>query len=138
MKKILTLALAVLMSLSLVACSSPSGEGEGTGGDVFNTSTELKDTLSLTYTSDPNTLDYLTSVYAIDFETVAPLVDGLLGYDKYGHIVGNLAETWEHNEDMTEWTFHLRQGVNWVTNTGEVYAEVTADDFVAALQPATL
>ena len=136
MKKILTLALALLMSLSLVACSSPSGEGEGTGGDVFNTSTELKDTLSLTYTSDPNTLDYLTSVYAIDFETVAPLVDGLLGYDKYGHIVGNLAETWEHNEDMTEWTFHLRQGVNWVTNTGEVYAEVTADDFVAALQHA--
>ncbi len=130
MKKILTLVLAVLTLLTMVGCSSSSSETS------FNTSTELKDTLTLTYTSDANTLDYLTTQYTIDFQVTANLVDGLLGYDSYGHTVGNLAVDWESNEDQTVWTFYLREGVYWVTSTGEQYAEVTADDFVAAMQHA--
>ncbi|GAA1081224.1 hypothetical protein GCM10009642_18810 [Nocardiopsis metallicus] len=30
-----------------------------------------------------------------------------------GQIVGGLAESWEHSDDGTEWTFHLREGVRF-------------------------
>jgi len=35
----------------------------------------------------------------------------------------DLAQKWEHNRDMTEWTFHLRQGVQWQKGFGEFTAE---------------
>ncbi len=135
MKKILTLALAALLALTLVGCSNSTTTTTG-GTETGSSEAGLKNTLTLVYTSDADQLDYLETNKATDFEVVANLVDGLLGYDRYGHIVGNLAEEWSSNEDQTVWTFKLRQGVKWVTNTGEEYAEVTADDFVAGLQHA--
>ena len=70
---------------------------------------------------------------ATDAEITANCVDALTETNSYNNYVGALAESWEANEEKTEWTFHLRDA-NWVTNTGEVYAPVTADDFVAGLQ----
>ena len=32
----------------------------------------------------------------------------------YGKPVPALAKSWEHNEDSTVWTFHLREDVDWV------------------------
>ena len=58
------------------------------------------------------------------------MIDGLVEQDNYGNIIPALAESWEHNEDYTVWTFHLREGVQWLTSSREVYGEVTADDFV--------
>ncbi|CVH77544.1 Oligopeptide-binding protein SarA precursor [Clostridiales bacterium CHKCI006] len=80
--------------------------------------------------TDYSTLNYLYSFAAVDFQITANLVDGLVEQDNYGNIVPSLAESWEHNEDYTQWTFHLREGVQWMTSSKEVYAEVTADDFV--------
>jgi peptide/nickel transport system substrate-binding protein len=40
--------------------------------------------------------------------------ESLLAYEIGGtNVVPSLAETWEANEDLTEWTFHLRQGVTF-------------------------
>jgi len=36
---------------------------------------------------------------------------------------GDLAEKWEHNKDMTEWTFYLKKGVLWQKGFGEFTAE---------------
>ena len=80
--------------------------------------------------SDYSTLNYLYSFSAADFQITANLVDGLVEQDNYGNIVPSLATSWEHNEDYTVWTFHLREGVQWLTSDREVYGEVTADDFV--------
>jgi len=79
-------------------------------------------------------LDYLVTALAEDHEYNANFVDGLLENDSYGNLVPCLAESYEPNDDATEWTFHLRKGVKWVTSTGEEYAEVTANDFVAGLR----
>jgi peptide/nickel transport system substrate-binding protein len=57
-----------------------------------------------------------------------------------GRLVGNhpatgeysndgLAERWEANEDFTEWTFHLHQGVPWHFDWGEVTAEDVAHSY---------
>ena len=43
-----------------------------------------------------------------------------------------LAESWEHNEDYTQWTFHIREGVKWVDKDGNEVADVTAQDWVDA------
>ena len=66
--------------------------------------------------SDYSTLNYLYSFSAADFQITANLVDGLVEQDNYGNIVPSLATSWEHNEDYTVWTFHLREGIQWLTS----------------------
>lgn len=39
-----------------------------------------------------------------------PLVEGMFGYQDPQPA---LAERWEHSEDYTEWTYHLRKNVKW-------------------------
>ena len=104
--------------------------------DVAAASIKLADTENLVeYTSyQIQQLDYLVTALAEDHEYNANFVDDLLENDRFGNLTACLAETWEHNEDSTVWTFHLRPGVKWVTSTGEEYDEVKADDFVAGLR----
>jgi peptide/nickel transport system substrate-binding protein len=54
-----------------------------------------------------------------------PALDRLVGNDpETGDYVNTgLAESWEANEDFTEWTFHLHQGVPWHFDYGEVSAQ---------------
>lgn len=33
--------------------------------------------------------------------------------DEQGYLRPDLMESWEHSEDYTEWTFHLRKDVRW-------------------------
>ncbi|MCR5123246.1 MAG: peptide ABC transporter substrate-binding protein [Ruminococcus sp.] len=86
------------------------------------------------YTSECSTLNYLkTSMYA-DTAVSANIIDCLVDYDNVGNILPGLAESWSSNDDMTEWTFNIRHGVKWVNSEGAEYAEVTADDWVAAAE----
>lgn len=121
MKKFLGLTLSALMVLGLTACS----------GEV-----KSLDSLTNVFTSDIQSLDYVSTALAVDHEINANLVDGLLENDQYGKFVGALAESWEQNEDATVWTFKLREGVKWVTSTGDEYGEVKAQDFVTGMQHA--
>jgi peptide/nickel transport system substrate-binding protein len=65
-----------------------------------------------------------------DGETIRACIqvfDGLLSYKPGGvEVVPALAEKWEANTDLTEWTFHLRQGVKWSNGSA-----LTANDVVA-------
>ena len=48
------------------------------------------------------------------FRVCEQITEGLLKYAiGSGEIVPGLAESWEANEDLTEWTFHLREGVTF-------------------------
>ena len=84
------------------------------------------------YASEVDTLNYLYTTTTNNLTIPANVVDTLIEYDRYGVLQPSLAESWEHNEDYTEWTFHIREGVKWIDNTGAEVADVTAHDWVAA------
>ena len=65
---------------------------------------------------------------------VTNLWDGLLSFDCYGKVVPAIASSWEHNEDATVWTFHLRDDVDWVDCNGEVKAHLTSKDFLVGFE----
>ncbi|MBE6114241.1 MAG: peptide ABC transporter substrate-binding protein [Erysipelotrichaceae bacterium] len=134
MRKGIMTSLALL--LALTACSNNSNQGNA--GNTGNDDVYRND-YTYVYSTDPSTFDYIRTGYATNSDHLANFVDGLLEADNYGRLVGALADPenpYEYNEDTTSITFHLREGVNWYTNEGEVYGEVTADDFVAGLQHA--
>ncbi len=85
------------------------------------------------YESDPETLNYLTSSKNPDFKHTGNFISGLYAYNEYNELVPDMAESFEVSEDGMTYTFHLRDA-NWVTATGEVYAPVTADDWVTATE----
>lgn len=83
---------------------------------------------------EPTTWDYLSSSKTADGQTLSATWDGLLRYDSENLQQPALAESYEISEDGLTYTFHLRKGVKWVTYQGTEYAELKADDFVAAMQ----
>lgn len=86
------------------------------------------------YRSEVSTLNYLTSGTQWDQSAGANTVDSLVEFDPYGNMIPGLAETWELSEDELTYTFHLRKGVKWYDYQGREVAEVTANDFVAAVK----
>lgn len=123
-KKLISLALSGAMCVSLAACGAGSETTTAEGATVYRT----------LYSSEVTTLNYLTTSLTNEYAIGANVVDCLVEYDSYGNIIPSLAESWESNDDMTEWTFHIRQGVKWVDKDGNEVADVTANDWVSTAQ----
>ena len=64
-------------------------------------------------------------VYKVMFNNLVQyeLVDGAI------EIVGDLAESWESNDDLTEYTFTLREGITWHDGT-----PFTVDDIIFTIE----
>lgn len=140
-KKHLWLAGACLLAVG--GCSNDSEtpadtpENSGTPNETPKETEVYRNDYNYVYSEDPDTFDYVYSFQAADNEHTANFVDGLLEHDRYGQLVGAIAESYEVNEDATVFTFKIREGVKWVTDEGEEYADVTAHDFVTGLRHAT-
>ena len=109
------------------ACGSGSASSNG-GGASADTSS-----YTILYSSQPATLNYLTTATDIEMVVGANCIDTLVEYDNKGVMREGLATEWEFDEASLTWTFHLRDE-NWVDMNGEVVAPVTAQDFVDALR----
>ena len=94
----------------------------------------FKDTYATSYSSEPQTWDLLATYRSADSEAIINTQDNLVEYDNEGRLCQALATFIEVSEDGLEYTFTLREGVKWVTSAGEVYADLTANDFVAGLK----
>ena len=97
----------------------------------------LKDSYTISYSSDPQTWDVLATSRAADTRALVNVYDGLYEYDSEGTLQPALAESYtvENNVDGTvSYTFKLRSGVKWVDSQGRAVADLRADDFVAGLQ----
>lgn len=114
-------AMALTAGLALAACGSSQ-------------SSNAEKTYSYVFTSNPDTLDYITSTRGSTSSITTNLIDGLLENDKYGNLIPSMAESWTVSKDGLTYTYKIRQGAKWYTSEGKEYADVTAHDFVTGLK----
>lgn len=146
MKKLPIALLSAMMGLSLVGCTQqttndqpseePEEEVEAYMSDVAIDTIKLADTKNLVEVTgyELQSMDYVVSAKTEDHEFNANFVDGLLENDRFGNLTPALAESYEESEDGLTWTFHIKPGIMWVTNEGEEYEELKAEDFVTGLR----
>lgn len=136
------IAAAVAAVLALSGCGSGSqagGEG-GTGDGGSGTSVEKKaEELTEFYTYETSsreieTLFFLGSERAVDFEVLTNLYDGLLEVNNNSQLVPAIAKEWGTEDGGSTWTFKLREGVTWVDVNGNVKADCKAQDFITGLE----
>ncbi len=147
MKKIIALLLAITMAFAMLAgCTGGTATEETSGGATETNAgtaetpapTEevtYQDTYKTTFSTSITTLNPYTIETASDYWYSANFLDSLLETDTYGQLAPCMAESWEHNEDYTVWTFHLRQDIPWVDSNGQATEFlVDADDFVSGMR----
>lgn len=120
-KLALLAGVAAASTLFLAACGSSSNSSKGT-------------TYKYVYSTDPDTLNYLTSSRSTTSDITTNLVDGLFENDQYGNLIPALAEDWSVSKDGLTYTYKLRKDAKWYDSEGNEYADVTAKDFVTSLK----
>ena len=147
LKKLTALALVGAMALSLAGCggggnsSDTSADAETTtaaGGDAAAESGDTAAALPVSpeeiVVPEGESVSQETDVVGamnVDFTTMDPMdtsdtlsggiqrliMDGFFGFDDEMEIIPMLAESYEANEDATEYTLHLRQGISFTDGT---------------------
>ena len=150
MKRYFAFLLAAIMVISLMAgCNIQGNKGSVDSSKLENMSDEeilkaseklfkgreLATTYQTYFSTSYSSLNYFSTSYATVREIVANCVDGLVEPNQYGVYVSSLAESWDHNEDYTVWTFKIRQGLKWIDHTGaQTEYALTAQDFVDGIR----
>jgi peptide/nickel transport system substrate-binding protein len=99
-----SLAFLAAVLLMVAAC------GGGGGGTQSNTP---PGTLEVALEAEPPELDPNLSSAYVDRQVMASIYDRLVDIDENGEIVPMLAESYEVSDDGLEYTFRLRQGVQF-------------------------
>ena len=104
-------------AMPLTACGGNQTPAESGGGGSTTADSEKK---VLTYAIGAETTDLSTLYMNNSLYCTSKLVyENLVDFDN-GEIVPGLAERWEYNDDQTELTFHLRQGITF--HNGEPFS----------------
>ena len=116
MKKMIALILALTMALSLVACGSdPAADDKGG---------EARTDMVMQLSAEPTSLDYQQDTSVVTQVMMGNVNACLVTFDADNNIVGELAETWEWNEDYTQVTFKLRDGLKFSDGSDLTTADV--------------
>lgn len=127
------LALVILLTLAvagLTACGTTGGSedagGSGTTpqGSSGEGGSKSASVLNVAISSDPSSFDPAISLGGDLMYIFGLTHESLTRFGDNQQIVDGLADNIEHNEDYTQWTFHLRES-GWNNGT-----PVTADDWV--------
>ncbi len=95
---------------------------------------------STTFTTTPQTLDLMDTSRQADSEIITNFASALVQYDNMSVMQPELATVdadgnlYTVSEDGKTYTFTIRDDANWYTAEGEVYAAITAQDFVSGFQ----
>ncbi len=100
------------------AGSEASTEG---AGDTLADKQEMTFVLN----NEPDSIDPTVTSNSFATPFLANCFEGLVTYDESGEVVPGNAESWESNDDLTVYTFHLRDGLKWSDGS-----DLTANDYV--------
>ena len=117
---------------SASASASASASSSAAAANSGKPLTEL-----ITYETSGREIESWNMLYsqlATNFNVITNIWDGLLSFDSYGKPVAAIAKSWEHNDDASVWTFHLRDDVDWVDINGEVKDHLTSKDFLVGFE----
>ena len=137
LKNLLCSVSVLILGISVCGCSESTASISYAGVTINMDQSENAIENLVTYevkNHEIQTQNILYSQYNADLQLLTNLYDGLLTNDANGDLVPCLAESWESNDDMTEWTFHLRQDACWVNVKGRKMADITSADFVTGLE----
>ena len=127
MTKLFCLLAAFTLTISMTACGNPGSESQ-TDPAADDGTVDL--TIGLTSLGS-ETLDYsIPSGYTNENISRLLYTDYIVRDEngEYDPALGT-AESWSHNEDSTEWTLTLKQGVLWHDGT-----EMTSEDIVFGVE----
>lgn len=132
-KRILALMMVGVLGLAAAGCGSSDN---GTGDESTKAKAETKEAVTSEEIEIPagESVSQDTDIVAavnVDFTTLDPMdtsdtlsgdiqrliMDGLFGFDQDMNVVPMLAESYEANEEATEYTFKLRQGIEFSDGT---------------------
>lgn len=103
------------------AGSETPTEGAAGAGDTLAETQEMTFVLN----NEPDTIDPTVTSNSFATPLLVNCFEGLVTYDEKGEVVPGNAESWESNDDMTVYTFHLRDGLKWSDGS-----DLTAEDYV--------
>ncbi|MDD7739892.1 MAG: glutathione ABC transporter substrate-binding protein [Fusicatenibacter sp.] len=128
--------LAAATALALTACgsgsgSSSSGSSSQTEASSVSASSESTAAVSVSAGASVSQDADVTAMVAVDFTTMDPMdtsdtlsggvqrmmMDGLFGFDEDMQIIPMLATDYEANDEATEYTIYLRQGISFTDGT---------------------
>ena len=143
MKKTIAILLCLVM---LVSCFTACGKAEKTPAADNNAAdnnaadnAEAKDNgaaedakrtdLKVQLNAEPTTLDFHNDNSTARTYVGMNLFASLLTYDEDGQLMGELAESWSHNDELTEWTFKIKTGAKFSDGS-----DITMDDVIYSFQ----
>lgn len=126
-KRILAAVLSACMVTGLVACGGSSSGTGSKGGESSTTTNESGQIEEIVEANQAENGEYDPAGAAayIYFTFQQECLEGLVSYDADGKIIPATAESWEVNDDATEYTFHLRDDAKWSDGS-----DVTSADFL--------
>lgn len=134
------LALGLVCTMALTACGgggasdatepqtiAPATSEAATEESSESTEKALAAAQELTFVlnNEPDGIDPTVTNNSFAVPFLMNCFEGLVSYDENSEIVPGNAESWESNDDMTVYTFHLRDGLKWSDGT-----PLTANDYV--------
>lgn len=134
-KRFMMSSFLILSAMTVAACADPEPENAVTGtneqGDEETpvTTEETENSVSLAWNSQPPTLDPHVTNTNVVRDLARPVFEQLVTFDESYEPIPMLADSFEENEDGSEITFYLREGVLFHNDE-----EMTADDVVASME----
>ena len=124
-----TIAAPTTEAATTAAEAEGNAESEAPAGDVAQE-------ITFVLNNEPDGIDPTVTNNSFAVPFLMNCFEGLVTYDANGEVVPGNAESWESNDDMTVYTFHLREGLKWSDGS-----PLTAKDYVYSalrvLTPAT-
>ena len=118
-----------------VPATQAQGETEAAGGES-QPAGDVAQEMVFVLNNEPDTIDPPITNNSFATPFLINCFEGLVTYDENGEVVPGNAESWDINDDLTVFTFHLREGLKWSDGS-----PLTANDYVYAalrvLTPAT-